>query len=518
MNNYLAITIGPIYKTFQNVRKTRELWAASYIFSFISKRLIEQINALDKSAILSPHYDADTPLGIGLFPDRIFLKANNLITIQIIDSFKNEIYKEVALWFNDQSAEEFLNGYFRIYSVGYLLDELQNPLIKGNTLLDTAELRSSWELKESTNLLLKFLRSVNTIKINDHKWIHGHLAEKDIRGEVRFESMPEISTRAISTNNTRLYKSLVEKYCYNNDDIDGDDGFIKDLQKGLNQKGGSEIFKNYHKYVCIVKADGDKVGKYIKAIAADYEKEINALSTALFNWGIETSQLVKSYTGIPIYIGGDDVLFLAPVVGTNEKTIVELTTEINDSFVNHFKTLPERIDEGGKTIKPTLSFGLSITYYKFPLFEALDKADALLHKAKENRNNCTISLLKHSGSHFDLSLPNDSTTEIRKSFNEAEKYFTDDKSFISSIIHHFRQNEEVYRIIGEDELKVTNFLKNNFDSKKQEKFVECVANLCFNVYEKNQGTIGQDESQKSVDEIYGLLRILKFLKGQEDGK
>lgn len=518
MKTYLAITVGPIYKTFQNVRKTRELWAASYIFSFISKRLIEEINVVDKSAILSPHYDADTPVGIGLFPDRIFLKANNLITIQIIESFKSKIYKEVSLWFNDQSAEEFLKKYFRIYSVKYLLDESENPLIKGNILLDTAELRSSWELKESTNLLLKFLRSVNTIKVNNQKWIHGHLAEKDIRGEIRFESMPEISTRAISKINAGLYKALVEKYCYKDEDIDGDDGFIKDLQKGLNLRGGPEIFKNYHKYVCIVKADGDKVGKYIKAINTDYENEINSLSTALFNWGVESSNLVKQYTGIPIYIGGDDVLFLAPVVGTNDKTIIELTTEINNSFVKHFENLPERKEDDGEIIKPTLSFGLSITYYKFPLFEALDKADALLYKAKEDRNNCTISLLKHSGSHFDLSLPNDSTTGIRKSFNKAEKYFTADKSFMSSIIYHFRQNEEVYRIIGEDELKVTNFLKNNFDNKKQEKFVECVASLCYNVYLKYNGTLGQDESQKSVDEIYSLLRILKFLKGLEDGK
>lgn len=517
-NTYLTITIGPIYKTFKNVRKIRELWASSYIFSFISKRIIEEILKIDKQAILSPHYDAKTPIGIGLYPDRIFLKASSQLTIATIEEFKKRIYEEVAQWFNDTSAEQFLSVYFRIYSVEYLLDELQNPVKVGNDLLDVAELRSTWELEESTNLLLKFLRSVNTQKVNNEKWIIGHLAEKDINREVRFESIPEISTRAISTINTKLYKDLVKKYCYTDKDIDEDESFIKDLQKGLNLKGKPEIFKNYHKYVCIVKADGDKVGKYIKSIKADYENEINALSIALYNWLVESSRLIKEYMGIPIYIGGDDVLFLAPVVGTNGVNIVELTNKINISFVEHFKTLPERIDDKGNLIKPTLSFGLSITYYKFSLFEALDKADILLRKAKETRNTCTISLLKHSGSHFDISLPNNSTTGIRESFNEAEKYFADDKSFISSIIHHFRKNEEVYRIIGHDALKVTNFLKNNFDNEKHKKFVECVAKLCFNVYKKNNGTAGKNESKKSVDEIYSLLRILKFLKGQDDGK
>jgi CRISPR-associated protein Cmr2 len=518
MNTFIAITIGPIYKTFQNVRKTRELWAASYIFSFISKRFIEEIIKIDKQAILSPHYDANTPIGIGLYPDRIFFKASDQLTITNIEAFKKMIYEEVAQWLKDPSSEQFLANYLRIYSVEYKLDDSQNPIKEGNDLLDVAEMRCTWELQEKTNLLLKFFRSVNTQKINNEKWIIGHFAEKDINEEVRFESMPEISTRAIRTINTILYKDLVKKYCYKGNDIDEDESFIKDIQKGLNLNGKTRIFKNYHKYVCIVKADGDKVGKYIKAIKDKYEYELNALSAALFKWGVETSTLVKNYSGIPIYIGGDDVLFLAPIVGVNSVNIIELTKEINNSFVEHFNTLPERIDDKEEVIKPTLSFGVSITYYKFPLFESLDKADYLLYKAKETRNTCTISLLKHSGSQFDISLPNDSTNNIRNSFNEAEKHFADDKSFISSIIYHFIKNEDVYRIIGNDALKVTNFLKNNFDNEKHKKFVECVAELCSTVYIKNSGTTGKDESKKSIDEIYSFLRIIKFLKGQDDGK
>lgn len=516
---YIAITIGPIYNTFKNVRKTRELWAASYIFSYISKGLLEKILEKDEKAILSPHYNKENPIGIGLYPDRIFLKSNNQINISAIEEFKVEIFKEIAFWMNEPSALTFLSNYFRIYIVEYMLGESENPLIAGNNFLDTAELRSNWELEESANLLLKFLRSVNTLKTNNRKWILDHLREKDIYGEVRFESMPEIGSRPLREINPNLYKGLVNQYCYQDKDIDdGEEGFIKDLQKGLNLKDKPDIFKNYHKYVCIVKADGDKVGKYISAIRTDCENGIHELSTALYNWGVDSSALIKAYSGIPIYIGGDDVLFLAPVVGVNKKSILDLTYEINNSFVKHFATLPTRVDDKGDLIRPTLSFGVSITYYKFPLFEALDKADFLLHQAKETRNNCSISLLKHSGSHFNLSLPNESNAGIRKSFNETEKYFTEDKSFISSIIHHFRQNEEVYRIVGNDPLKVLNFLKNNFDTDKHKKFVECLANLCFNVYLKNNGTAGQAESEKSIEEIYSLLRILKFLKGQEDGK
>jgi len=35
MMNYLALTIGPIYKTLSNAKKPKELWSGSYVFSYI---------------------------------------------------------------------------------------------------------------------------------------------------------------------------------------------------------------------------------------------------------------------------------------------------------------------------------------------------------------------------------------------------------------------------------------------------------------------------------------------------
>ncbi|RYU93038.1 type III-B CRISPR-associated protein Cas10/Cmr2 [Emticicia agri] len=37
---YHAITIGPIYQTFRNARQTREVWAASFLFSYLAKGII----------------------------------------------------------------------------------------------------------------------------------------------------------------------------------------------------------------------------------------------------------------------------------------------------------------------------------------------------------------------------------------------------------------------------------------------------------------------------------------------
>ncbi len=39
---YIALTIGPIYKTLSSAKKTRELWGGSYIFSYIMKQIISE--------------------------------------------------------------------------------------------------------------------------------------------------------------------------------------------------------------------------------------------------------------------------------------------------------------------------------------------------------------------------------------------------------------------------------------------------------------------------------------------
>lgn len=521
-NTYIALTIGPIYKTFTAVRKTRELWAASYTFSYLSKRIIEELQA--KCLVLVPYYEEESPKGIGLYPDRIFIQIKETVTFELgdIESIKDKILKEIAEWHHkDARTLGYLKNYFRVYAVEYTVTESENPVKKGNQLLDTAELRSKWEIKEGENHLLGFFRSVNIIKHDNEKWINNHLDEKDIFAQTRFESLPEIATRAIRMQNIDLYRDLVNKYCYSDSDGDIDNqenSFIKELKAGLNIENQPEIFRNYHKYVCIVKADGDRVGKYINTISSNYVSSFGDLSKALYDWGKRSNNLIRAYSGIPIYIGGDDVLFLAPVVGYDMQTILKLTLEINDSFKGIFKKLPVLKDAKGNDIKPTLSFGISITYYKYPLYEALEKADDLLKEAKKTRNTTCLSLLKHSGSSFDVTLPHDETDQVKIAFDRVNEYFVESKSFVSSIIHHFRLNEQVYRIIGNDADKVENFLLNNFDSKKLKDFVKAVALLCHAIYIKNQGTNDEKASKESIRQLFNMLRISKFLNGKEDGK
>lgn len=74
-NHYLAFTIGPIFQTITRARKTRELWASSYVFSLLMRRILEE---LPRENILLPHVpQGSIPAsdnGAGIWPDRCIVQ------------------------------------------------------------------------------------------------------------------------------------------------------------------------------------------------------------------------------------------------------------------------------------------------------------------------------------------------------------------------------------------------------------------------------------------------------------
>ena len=86
---YTAINIGPVVPTISMGRKPRELWAASFMFSFLMECIIKQ---LPPDSIISPAtLKTDEKLGIGLYPDRVFIKGEFAV---------NEVVKKALENFN----------------------------------------------------------------------------------------------------------------------------------------------------------------------------------------------------------------------------------------------------------------------------------------------------------------------------------------------------------------------------------------------------------------------------------
>ncbi|MEA3491488.1 MAG: type III-B CRISPR-associated protein Cas10/Cmr2 [Campylobacterota bacterium] len=419
---YIALTIGPIYKTLANAKNPKELFASSYIFSYIMRNIIKEFKSRE---FVIPYIKDDSIFDesskVGLFHDRFIFKSQE----QESDIYKlkrviENISKDTAskLGLNHKDVEEYLQ-------INYLAKEIgdENPIEALSPYLDTKEL--FYQLSSSDS----FISSLSRKKGDRDNFL---TANKNI---------------------------------------------IDDLKK-----------LSYHKYYCVVHADGDKMGEAIKDKA-----NIENISKSLFGYCMESNHLIREFGGQTIFAGGDDLMFIAPTISRDRtKTIFDLCEDISQSF---------NID------KATLSFGISINYIKYPLYEAVENSRELLFdKAKnEQRNNIAFNITKHSGQSF--------STVIHKGDDEIYSKFlaftssVNDKdnigNFLDSIHHKIATYETTLSNIKNDKTKLTNFFVNYFNKDEHKNNKEFFDHLVDFIY------------VATIEQVYTTLRFIKFIQGDK---
>ena len=495
-NKYTAVTIGPIIETFIATRKTRELWAASYLFSYIIKQVVLK---LDKTKIILPAYDKkndyENYYGAGLFPDRIFIEG----FIDIVSIYNNvieEVSKKIA---KDSKQKEtdvinYLEEYFRFIQVQFECDG--NIIETGTTLLDSRELGTKIIVEDEfvdgkSNPLFQFLFNVN-----------GSFLILDGFGNrrKRFPSLIEIAMKDFEISNPELYNELVNKIEKSKDLEEGDNSVEEFIE---NKK---EI-KQFHKYVAIVQADGDNVGKIINRIGRN-PKNIKIFSKKLMSFSKSATEIVHNYGGSPVYMGGDDMLFFAPLV-CNNKNILILIDELNTKFNQYFEKEINEIQEADK--KPSVSFGIALSYYKFPLYEAKNMAfEALFKDIKwaDDKNAVKIKFRKHSGQMHEWFIKKQNS-DIWIQIVEFVNYGKEDESFINSFTHKLRlQDEILFSKIAGDTKKLEFFFKNNYNEnyESHKGFYEKLSKL-ISVINHNK-----KDNESAIDLLYSVLKFTHFLR------
>lgn len=477
--NYIGITIGPIYKTLALADKTREIWGGSYLFSWLCKELIKGIlessTGIDKNQILlpSPNSINESTPGVGLYPDHIILKANDgdykkvlkvivakklALTQKIIENinaykafdnyahlFKNEVIDKDRL----EESKRFLTTYFQVYSLEVAEDELNlkdkadKPLgvIKCmNFFLDNLELRTSIAGLDPDPLKV-FLRGTN----------HSFLIKDAFNKFDHFPSLPEISTteiRFIMIDNHYFYRTdydritglslekakkeerentILEKFKTEKEHKMAFDDFVEEdlIQQLFSINEVGNYLRTYHKYIAIIHADGDRMGKVIGSLKK--EADIKAFSRDLINFNIQANEIIAGtkftkgdesdwgYGGAPVYIGGDDLVFFAPVANRVVKngkqqfqTVFHLVNDLDILFDSIFNKKEDNKFEKYKDLepkeRPCMSYGISFTYSKHPLKEAFELSRNLMYEVKtddyKTRNRLNFRVQKHSGQCF----------------------------------------------------------------------------------------------------------------------
>lgn len=581
---YIALTIGPIYKTLSNAKKTRELWASSYIFSYIMKTLIKKIIEIDPNKeFITPNIKDQEIFKkgneVGLFHDRFIFKSEKtdfgclkLVIESTLRDISLEISKEISKKLDNvklEDVESFIKNYFQISFIEKELDDNANAILDLSVYLDTLE-QYQKVTPSGRNYLVEFLRRSNENILTDDAFNKNNSSES----KYKVPSLPEIALKELHCRGPQeksdldFFKQLFE-FDINKEDSD----IFKELEKKFkekyeNHKGFKDLeekyedhknLKNYHKYIAIVHADGDNLSEVLK----ENKDNLQTISKKLFEFAIDSCKKVSSFGGTTIYAGGDDLLFFAPVKN-GFSTIFDLIDEIDKNFNKKFEDENKNLKK-----KASLSFGLSITYYKFPLYEALETSRNLLsYRAKtyeifnQNynpngtkdeeemfitaKNAIAFEVIKHSGKKFGVVLPKEEN--IYSKFKDLLLVIEDEesksKSFLGSLHNKIKIQQTIINSIGKDKEKLKNFFKNNFNESEHkkykdffEKMIDFISTVytnekCLELKEKDKKMYKEmykkldsegkkdntlkPESDTKIDLIYSTLRFIKFIKGDED--
>ncbi len=559
---YTALTIGPIYKTIQSARSTKAIWSASYMFSWIMKEIIKRAG-LNPNEIIIPYFnqnDLNQFEKAGFYPDRIIYPGEITNLKQIISN----VIKELSIIISNdinvpaKRIENFLEEYLRIIPIEVNIE-------KGNVIEQVSEYLNALELEEK--IVSNECDDIRTTTDDEkHQWLikffekyqdkdgnseYNYFHRKAFTGK-RFPSTAEIA--AAEFEGEDFYKEasrLIKR-----DAEDDQEKFYEKIKEGAGDR-----FRNYQKYITVVQADGDNMGKLINEIYKSNPDLISIFSKKLLEFSKNAVELIDQYKGKTVYAGGDDLLFFAPVAHTGIIEEGNEENEITDGIRKTIFTLINQLDELFNQIflidkfndhsefaniinslgdkKPSMSYGVSVSYYKFPLNEALEQAiNRLFYTAKKTckKNAVSYAVLKHSGQYFGTTFHKHH--DSYKLYNELLQQKVKDSRFVHSVAHKLEPLNGVIKTIGEIQdtgernNAFDNFFTNNFNesvhvrkgpdgTKRLIPFLEKVRDLFKAVYTENPvHSLPEAEKEKrhndNLKKLYAALRFIEFINNKQE--
>lgn len=509
MSKFVGITIGPIFDTIMDASTPAALWFASSLFSDITRRLcIEIKEQFQDVKIYSTYLDENitTDDGVGKFHDRIIFSTeqyNNEKINNIIKKVKNETCNNFPEDFSSSNTKEFFQQYLQIHYVVLEESEIgnENCILKLSPYLDALELMKTFPKDDSENVIRKLFAGEED---SGNRYIKKSPLFKDVKD----------NKNQFIKDNKNIWK------------IDEIASVHNKITENLKRKN----------YYVVVQADGDGIGKFFQTLNNDM---LIDFSKVILSYDEEASKKIANYGGMTIYAGGDDLLFLAPVMNEKGEDIFHLCAEIRNLFQEHIRNT---VSLNKSHYIPTVSFGIAIQYKKFPLYEALSRGRTLLGIAKSDKSKkdkMVIDILKHSGSNISVIVPNNSSnvlekiltfrTEVNENTVNSVLYTLEIFRSIISIMDNKAKNKIMDKITYE-----TAFMNlfDNIEQKPAEDYFKGICRLYWDYFvdndvqiivsnHNNSTTNKHDDCKENLPlkAYLSLLQIKKFLvdkEGKED--
>jgi CRISPR-associated protein Cmr2 len=539
-----GFTIGPIYEMMSNSQKTRELWFSSYFYSWYVKKLIAVLLKSNGNIQLhSPVAPDSMPvLKAGLFPDHIIGTSdmNEADTLNLLNSINNgiketfvNIIKNLGIKHyidstkSPEEVERIFNDYLETSFIVRSEAGIEKKDIIGemDILLDALERNRSFSLGKNNNTCFrcKLLPSTFKLHIADNEqtkevslcpfcylkyrsnYCTEVLTEVGEMGPFRYRSIGEISAYELIE---LIGKKKFEDYISKKEEIDFED---KEFIKLIKEKDEKREVEDYHKYMAIVQADGDNLGK----TASRIDNPIK-LSETLFEFGIKATEITDKYRGAPIYLGGDDILSFMPTAFRAVNNITTVIDYINALSEEYIKKINELNAEG------TISFGVNIFYFKSPLSMALCDARNQLNriaKRQDGKNTLALLLTLHSGQQTGL-LFKMGSTELNTFNNILKNMLAKNIDYPQGIHHNLSCYKKVItNLTNLDQLD--NFRRNRFDKpvhKEHNGLDEIFNHLKEMLTDHSTSPIKPYSGEKAeviFNRFISQLRFIKFLMGEK---
>lgn len=452
MGKYYGITVGPIVQTLMLSAKPAGLWCGSYIFSYLVRNLCEALmhSGIDAEDFLSPCFEVQKDKcgdiriiqderGVGLFHDRIIFKGKKKTMSdisEIVNKTKFELGKKMENAAKCKGTAEFISQYLQIHIVCKEVEENKSPVLVLSKYLDISELMYTFNQNYVSNPILDLFDKDREDGISAAKLLKESFLVEDCQGEWPLIKKGETTIMSM-------------------EDVAG---ACKDI----------ENLKQY-RYCALVKADGDSMSRSLNTLKE--HSKIRDFTKCCLSYEVEAVRAIKRYGGMNIYAGGDDLMFLAPLTGNDGNTLFELLKLIRDIFHKTYQTQKY-------TYTPTLSFGVVIHYYKFPLYEWINEANnALENGAKKiiNKDALVVNLIKHSGKKRMLIFEKIHQSEVYMEFLDFVRMIQNNyisnsnnlqEKFLSSVPQKLKIFQTLFlKALQYGDQAVENFMKNTFDAE-----------------------------------------------------
>jgi CRISPR-associated protein Cmr2 len=440
---FFICSIGPVQGFVATARTSQDLWFGSWMLSELAKAVAKVLKD-DGHTLIFPAPESD------LHPDSAVSMANKVVAIvngspsvvgkQVWDAIVNrrnrlakDSFDAVPVKFDRAEAQKQLEDLIEFYwaAVPYDADKGDNAYkearsraeallaarkntrnfrqvygkvglpkssldgFRESVLLDSGDIEDS-----SENLRVEKGESLSGVDLLK-RW-------GARQGGVHFFSTTDIAVRPFergiekATYNALLadLKALRKKY-QGKKETDGTHFYQDRLVQLLADKDVAADFRRefastFEKYgikhrpspyYALLQADGDNMGKTI-----DSQKEQQqhiALSKALSTFATQAKGIIKQHDGVPVYVGGDDVLAYLPL-----HTTLDCVKELDRTFS---RAMQNFTTEDGKL--PTLSIGLAIAHHLTPLSDVLETTHEAERKAKRisGKNALAIISSKRGG-------------------------------------------------------------------------------------------------------------------------